>query len=689
MRSSGLVQSRMTRPALTQPGLAPKVDPDVWADSPWGMNDPNWGQSVAAPTMSDTLYMLKDMGMQWARVFVVWSELEVTQGTIVWNATGVRKNIDAYVAALVAQRIKILLVPCNAPNWAKQDPKKVAVTTISFDSASKEIRDSANGLASFVVGTKVVITGTTSNNATKTITAVAAGALTVSETLTTEGAGAAVTLLTSNLQDPTLYATFVTAMMNRYAGKIDAVQIGNEETITSAILADRDALRYAAILQAGANAVRAAQPTCKVVAISVYAMEPTYLESLLNLGCAGYADAWDVHPYISTNTAPNTGIKPLNWFLRTMYQTLRDHGYVDPEIWITEFGWPRTNEQQTNTVISAAQQVANLDYVMRSIMATGYVKRISAYVAAVDDGMGYIHKTNNYATSTPQPTIDMVGNLLIGDTALTMDPTWPAGRWPAAGVLIIESEQIYYASYSGTGVSGLIRGFNGTAAAQHADNSQITHQDLSASFKRSIYYRYQEIARAYPKLRRGQIILPPDMPPPGSPVTLLNGDMTLKTGVDPTWTVNSWGTPGGQVYDTSQYRSSPGSLKLVAANVQVRSGQVVTGVTSNAAYMIEGWIRHDGTQGCIVRITVDGWKAAGVDTSPSTSWGVEYYVFGSGSIWRKIRLPIVTWSNDTDPVTNPVVQLKIWLEVNTAVATYGELTGTGWFDDISISPLAL
>lgn len=71
-------------------------------------------------------------------------------------------------------------------------------TTIAFvDSNPDTITDSGNGFitAGFQVGQSIIITGSVSNNATRTITAVSAGSITVAESLVAEAAGATVTIV--------------------------------------------------------------------------------------------------------------------------------------------------------------------------------------------------------------------------------------------------------------------------------------------------------------------------------------------------------------------------------------------------------------------------------------------------------------------------------------------------------------
>jgi hypothetical protein len=72
---------------------------------------------------------------------------------------------------------------------------RYAASTISFDSATKQIRDSANGLAAFATG-KTIYVDSGSNDGTYTITDGGhAGYIVVSETLVDEAAGATVTIL--------------------------------------------------------------------------------------------------------------------------------------------------------------------------------------------------------------------------------------------------------------------------------------------------------------------------------------------------------------------------------------------------------------------------------------------------------------------------------------------------------------
>jgi len=79
--------------------------------------------------------------------------------------------------------------------WTLEDK-----TTISFDSASKEIRDSANGFdtSALCVGRKFTIVGSAYNDGTFTVSSITTGVIVVSEAVTDEAAGASVTVATKD-----------------------------------------------------------------------------------------------------------------------------------------------------------------------------------------------------------------------------------------------------------------------------------------------------------------------------------------------------------------------------------------------------------------------------------------------------------------------------------------------------------
>lgn len=84
---------------------------------------------------------------------------------------------------------------CQRKNERLAIGRYLGITTLSF-TAPATIADSDNGLAIFTVGANILIKGSDSNDRSFTVTASAAGSLTVSPSggVVTESAGAAMTI---------------------------------------------------------------------------------------------------------------------------------------------------------------------------------------------------------------------------------------------------------------------------------------------------------------------------------------------------------------------------------------------------------------------------------------------------------------------------------------------------------------
>ena len=121
---------------------------------------------------------------------------------------------------------------------------KVA-TTISFSNGTtNKINDSGSELGSYRAGDKVNVSGSTSNDGTYTIIGVAAGSLTVTETIATEAAGDTVTLTTYEQNWCTKFDKTTGTVTFAPGGNISTVghtyeiwhhEVGNVERVNEAI----------------------------------------------------------------------------------------------------------------------------------------------------------------------------------------------------------------------------------------------------------------------------------------------------------------------------------------------------------------------------------------------------------------------------------------------------------------------
>jgi LysM repeat protein len=165
----------------------------------------------------------------------------------------------------------------------------------------------------------------------------------------------------ANYQD---YWNFVAALAGRYAGRVDAYEIWNEQNLRREWNGDTlSASRYVQLLAGAYNAVKAADPAAVVVS---GALAPTgwndgvtaiddrvYFDAMYAAGLASYSDAIGAHPNGWANSpnsrccrqepdVPSHNDHPSFFFRNTMedYRTIMvRYGDSATRIWATEFGW--------------------------------------------------------------------------------------------------------------------------------------------------------------------------------------------------------------------------------------------------------------------------------------------------------------------------------------------------------------
>ncbi len=166
--------------------------------------------------------------------------------------------------------------------------------------------------------------------------------------------------------DPQTYANFVGAVAGRYAGKVQAIEVWNEQNLyyeaggQGRVNVDN----YMALLKASYAAIKAANPNMTVVS---GALTPTgapppfaiddvlYLRQMYERGLKGVSDAIGAHPsgfanppdalFTGGDFDPNRGYDDhRSFFFRNTMEEYRqvmvEFGDGNKTIWPTEFGWP-------------------------------------------------------------------------------------------------------------------------------------------------------------------------------------------------------------------------------------------------------------------------------------------------------------------------------------------------------------
>ncbi|WP_071285736.1 cellulase family glycosylhydrolase [Mycolicibacterium llatzerense] len=188
--------------------------------------------------------------------------------------------------------------------------------------------------------------------------------------------------------DPATFASFATAVAQRYGTAISAYEIWNEPNY--ALSSDPiDPVAYAALLKAAYPAIKAVDPSATIVAGALgsvisfggVTMDPvTFVKQMLAAGAANYFDALSFHPYqesLPFSSGLGVANSPLSQ-LNSIYQLMTQYGDGLKKIWISEFG-ASTNDvgQQTQ-----ADLIKNLIDTWQTIAYAGPV-----FIYTAQDGV--------------------------------------------------------------------------------------------------------------------------------------------------------------------------------------------------------------------------------------------------------------------------------------------------------------
>ncbi len=170
--------------------------------------------------------------------------------------------------------------------------------------------------------------------------------------------------------DPADFAHFMTLVAQRYKGKVAGYTIWNEENLARESGKFVVAARYAELLKAGYNAIKAVDPQAIVI---IGALTPTgvndpykavddvlFLRRLYayNSGeLKGYFDGLGAHPGSNANPpdtmwpdkpGPGPGWNSHSSFyfrrIEQLRQVMLDNGDAQKQMWLTEFGWASTDK---------------------------------------------------------------------------------------------------------------------------------------------------------------------------------------------------------------------------------------------------------------------------------------------------------------------------------------------------------
>jgi hypothetical protein len=177
-------------------------------------------------------------------------------------------------------------------------------------------------------------------------------------------------------QNPADYADFMHFVATRYAGRVSAWEVWNEENTSRFWPSGPSPSAYVPILKAAYPAVKSADSSALVVFGGVSQNDYSYVEGAYAAGAKDYFDVMAVHPYPGPNPPEavwySNGRIGTNAFsgFREVRSSMLARGDDEP-IWLTEFGWSTTTTESWG--VTQSQQADYLTRAYRLLESYPYV----------------------------------------------------------------------------------------------------------------------------------------------------------------------------------------------------------------------------------------------------------------------------------------------------------------------------
>jgi polysaccharide biosynthesis protein PslG len=183
---------------------------------------------------------------------------------------------------------------------------------------------------------------------------------------------------------PIYFARFMGYLAARYAGKVDAFEVWNEENIDRFWSTGPNPTAYTRLLQPTYLAIKQANPAAKVVFGGLSTNDYEFVERAYNAGAAGYFDVMALHPYPCANSPEAISRDGWGRMLPSSFPAYREVRATmlargdDKPIWFTEVGWSTTRQE---CGVSETTQADYLTRAFRLVEQDPYVQMMLWYNA--------------------------------------------------------------------------------------------------------------------------------------------------------------------------------------------------------------------------------------------------------------------------------------------------------------------
>jgi len=159
------------------------------------------------------------------------------------------------------------------------------------------------------------------------------------------------------------WGNWVYNTVSAYKNYVKVWEVWNEPDWDTGFGSPGDPVKYTSWLKAAYSQAKQADPTCRIIGVSISAVFSTtlsFLTAVYNNGGQPYMDAVSVHPYCANLSplppAQTSGNGKAYWKTQDARNIMVQKGDASKPIWITEMGWNTNGGGTTGSTVTEAVQ---------------------------------------------------------------------------------------------------------------------------------------------------------------------------------------------------------------------------------------------------------------------------------------------------------------------------------------------
>jgi hypothetical protein len=268
-------------------------------------------------------------------------------------------------------------------------------------------------------------------------------------------AGPGETLSPTNIQD---FDDFVSAVGNRYKGKIKTYEIWNE--VNASNFWQGTPAQLVTLQQHAYKILKAIDPNVVILSPSIQGNDPDSLSRFLAAGGAAYVDAVAVHLYHATSSQLEVEVG--SWIDRYR-SVMTQNGIGTKPLWNTEFGWGLNSQSPDVNAQAALVARAYLYFWSRGLPRTYW----------------YAYDNNTWGTLLA-PSSGNPGTLTLAGVAYQQVYSWMVGNTMTA--ICSAAGTIWTCGFTNADQSTSLAVWNTAATSTYVPSSQYTQmRDLAGN----------------------------------------------------------------------------------------------------------------------------------------------------------------------------------------------------------------